>query len=101
MIIPDKIKILGKQITVRKAPPSEIEDVGDWDGAWHLIRIRHNNDPEYPEDKVSEAFLHEIIEALNDLLELKLKHRVRTALSEGLFQIIRDNKLDFVKEESK
>jgi len=37
--------------------------------------------------------LHEIIEGLNYHLELELDHRILSALSEGLFQVLRDNKL--------
>lgn len=52
-------------------------------------------DPNAPESRQFECLLHEIIEALNYHLELNLKHPQITALGEGLFQVLRDNQIDF------
>jgi len=42
-------------------------------------------------DHLKSVLIHEIIEALNYRLELKLDHNVITSLEAGFFQIIQDN----------
>lgn len=44
-----------------------------------------------PKSRQEEGLLHEIIEALNCHLELKLEHEKITSLSEGLYQVFKDN----------
>jgi len=39
--------------------------------------------------------LHEIIETIKSLNNLDMDHKNLSVLSESLFQVIRDNKLDF------
>jgi len=95
MEIPNNIKILGKSITIKKTHPVDIDDSGDWDSTWLVIRLESLDDPKFPESKVAEAFLHEIIEALNDFCNLNLPHQTISTLSEGLFQVIRSNNLKF------
>jgi len=93
MEIPNNIKILGKSITVKKVHPIDIDGSGDWDGTWQTIRLESIDDPKFPESKMAEAFLHEIIEALNDFCDLKIPHQTISTLSETLFQVIRSNNL--------
>jgi hypothetical protein len=95
MEIPNNIKILGKSITVRKLHPMYIDATSQWDNEWQMITIQSIDDPKYPESKMSEAFLHEIFEALNDFCDLKLRHQTLSTLSETLFQVIRSNNLKF------
>ncbi len=45
----------------------------------------------YPESRQEEGLFHEIIEALDYHLELKLDYDKITALGEGLYQIFNDN----------
>ncbi len=45
----------------------------------------------FPQSRQEEAILHEIIEALNFHLDLKLEHSQLSSLSEGLFQVFADN----------
>lgn len=45
----------------------------------------------FPQSRQEEALFHEIIEALDYHLGLKLEHDKITALSEGLFQVFKDN----------
>lgn len=47
------------------------------------------------ESNQAEIFMHEIIEQVCYRLQLKIDHDDLSALSEGLFQVIRDNKLRF------
>ena len=45
----------------------------------------------FPLSRQTEGLFHEIIEALNYHLELKLEHDKIVALSEGLYQVFKDN----------
>ena len=97
MKIPKTLKIGGKKIKVRaikKIKGAENENViGLWDVGNYKITLQKNDI--MPDGKLEECFLHEIIEAINGLYELKLSHYKITLMSEVLFQIIKDNKLDF------
>ena len=96
MKIPRILKIGGKKIKVRIRKsdyPAEGENVGEWDGNRHTIMLDDLVDA--PIERMEECFLHEIIESINELYELNLTHWKITVMSEVLFQIIKDNKLDF------
>jgi hypothetical protein len=95
MKIPSKIKVLGKTVTVKLVHPTEIDTTADWDSEWYTIRIKNLDDPKYPEEKKEEGFLHEIIEAINDLCDLNINHYPLTTLSECLYQVMKDNKINF------
>lgn len=45
----------------------------------------------FPQSRKEEALFHEIIEALNCHLELNLEHHKIASLSEGLYQVFKDN----------
>jgi len=47
----------------------------------------------HPDTRQQEGLLHEIMEALNYHLALKLEHEKIEAFSEGLFQVLNDNGL--------
>jgi len=49
------------------------------------------------QDKLEETFIHEIIEAINFNLELKLKHRQITALAVAIYTVFKENNLQFKK----
>jgi hypothetical protein len=94
MKIPKKLKIGGHEIEVRRATTSRL---AAFDLGIHEISI--SADGSFPESKLSEAFLHEIIEGIMVLNDLKCKddHTEITTLSEALFAVIRNNDLDFRK----
>ncbi len=85
------MKILGHDYEIRNDPNVYLENdtVGQvcFRGLW--IKL----DSSAPITRYEEALLHEIIEALNYHLELKLDHEVLTALSEALFAVLDDNGL--------
>ena len=56
-----------------------------------LIKI----DKTIENDFQKSVLLHEIIEFINDMLELKLEHRTITCLETALYQVLKDNKLRF------
>ena len=92
MKIPDKIKIGGHWITVEIVGDKELpDDLGSYTGWCKVIKINRTA----PKTTQIETFLHEIFEAIGKAYEVKIKHQDLTILSTALFQIIRDNKLDF------
>jgi len=97
MKIPKTLKIGGKKIKMRvikKIDTDENENIiGLWDVEKYIITLQNNDTT--PNGKLEECFLHEILEAINGLYELKLPHYKITLISELLYQIIKDNKLDF------
>lgn len=98
MKIPDKILIGGHQYPVEVTQgDSRFFHAGDLNTWTQEIRI--NTSDNHPESAQAEAFLHEIIEAINHDNELKLEHRNIAVLGTQLFAVIRNNNLDFTKRE--
>jgi len=96
MKIPKVLKIGGKKFKVRVIKIdslSDIENVGEMDGNRHIITLNDLDDA--PIERLEECFLHEILEAINEIYELKLPHWKITSISEVLYGIIKNNKLDF------
>lgn len=93
MNIPGKLKIGGHEIKIEINDTAHLNDAGEFNGYHNIIRLRKEADT--PEDNISEALLHEIIECIKIKNNLEINHTVLTVLSESLFQTIRDNKLNF------
>jgi hypothetical protein len=94
VMFPAKLKIMGHEYEVRvnNEPRLGMATVGTC--CTNLLRIEIGQSE--PESRQAEAFLHEIFEALNYHLSLGLDHDKQLfPLSEGLFQVLRDNGLDF------
>ena len=94
MKIPKSLKVGGHKIAVEKVNTKDIESGGEYNYYYNLIRIRIDD---CPESSISECFLHEIIECIKVRNQLNIDHTHLTVLSEGLFQVIRDNELNFSK----
>ena len=95
MFIPEKIKLGGHIITVEMVSPKEIHSSGEYHNFYHTIRIEKDIDSK--ESRIAEIFLHEILEAIKMKNNLEIDHVHLTVFSESLFQVLRDNKLDFSK----
>uniref|UniRef100_A0A6M3J1P9 Uncharacterized protein n=1 Tax=viral metagenome TaxID=1070528 RepID=A0A6M3J1P9_9ZZZZ len=95
MEIPEKIKLGGHEIQIRFETTKTVGGAGEYNHYHQLIRLR--KEPDTPEDAEAEAFLHEIFEAIKLFNNIELPHVSLTVLSEALFQVIRDNDLDFRK----
>ena len=93
MKIPEELEIFRHRYTVRKDNKLLMKD--DTVGTYCPYVSEITIDTNAPESKQQEAFLHEIIEAINNHLELKLEHKQITGLGTGLFHILSDNKLGF------
>ena len=85
------LKILGYDYTVGSfsAKESNATNCGFCVFSEQHIGIDQDLSP----DMKNSTLLHEIIEALNFHLELKLEHSAITALEGGLYQVLKDNKL--------
>lgn len=92
MNIPSAIKIGGHSIKVEIHPQMQMSG---YEGrafiSDQVIYVNGN----LPESGQSETLIHEIIEFIDSLYELKLEHEKITTISEALFQVLRDNDLNF------
>lgn len=82
------IRILGHNFTLHNPPSSDIGgDMGDMIPATLDIHVAGDQHP----DIQASVLLHEIIEALNSIMRLNMKHRQIEMLEVGLVQVARDN----------
>ena len=99
MNIPNKIKILSHEYSVKIDTKLELREgrLGFMCGNTLEIGIDDN----VPESQIAETVLHEIFEAIRYHLNLgdTFGHQVLSQVSEALLSVIRDNDLDFRKEE--
>jgi len=93
MDIPNKIKVGGHVIDIKMLQSKHICGPGMYNDFHQLISLEKDVDTK--ESNVAETFLHEIIEAIKIKNNLDIDHTHLTVLSEGLFQVIRDNALNF------
>ncbi|MHB8182620.1 MAG: hypothetical protein ACYDDN_02555 [Candidatus Desulforudaceae bacterium] len=91
MRIPETLKILGLDYTVKQIDDNETGQFGTHNGNTQVIRLNINKHP----DQIASTLLHEIIEALDTNLELNLTHPQISALEAGLYQVLKDNDLCF------
>jgi len=91
MRIPDKIKILGYDYTIKMIDLNETEKFGTQDMNTLTIRLNENK----AQSQIDSTLLHEIIEAIDFHLGLELKHYQINALEAGLYQVLKDNDLQF------
>ena len=93
MEIPKGVKILGHKYSVEIKDRMFLRENNAGRACANTLEITLAGG--LPESRGAEAFLHEIIEMLKYTLQVDIKHEDLSALSEGLFSVIRDNRLDF------
>lgn len=95
MQIPTGLKIGGHTYRVQFDSTLRGDDglvcIGQHRGPEELI-VLHSG---FPPGTQEACLIHEILEALNWSLELGLEHRQISALEEGLYQVLKDNHLNF------
>lgn len=91
MNIPNTIKVLGHDYHVVIIDSSETDPYGSMNPSTNTIRLNKNK----VQSQIDSTLLHEIIEALNHDLELRLEHNQISSLEAGLYQVLKDNKLHF------
>lgn len=99
MIIPKKLKIIGFEWQVKES--QEIADEGACFGSTHTQTQTIYLEKKAPIQKKEQVLLHEILHALwwqqglgirfKD--EKKIEEEVITTLSQGLYQVLKDNNL--------
>ena len=94
MNIPSSVKVLGHNYAVIMVDLNETDTYGNLNPNANIIRLNKNK----TKSQVDSTFLHEIIETLNQLLELRLEHNQIMGLESGLYQALKDNKLHFDEE---
>lgn len=94
MKIPKHIKIGGHHYKVNR-----VKGCGMGGAETGQKEIIIGPDGSYPESTLSETLLHEIVELIANNYDMNLRndHKELTTLSEVLFGVMRDNKLDFSK----
>lgn len=94
MKIPDKIKMSGRMVEVERLLSADMAgEIGDFSN-WRS-RIRIASDADIDPQQAGVSLLHEIVECLNNRFEYKIPHQTIQGLAENLYQILRDNDLDF------
>lgn len=92
MGIPKELKIGGINYDVEVVPWQDVPGaLGEHNGAKQRIRISADQSLDMQES----ALLHEIIEALNYMYSLNLKHSQIEVLESTLYQVLKDNALGF------
>lgn len=93
-MLPEKVKILGHEYRVEQVEGYLAKtggNTGQSNNYLNVITIGR----ELAESTKHEILLHEIIEAVDSRLELNLEHSKICALSEALYQVLKDNPLRF------
>ena len=94
MIIPDVVRILGHDYSIIYDKNIFLTDnTGGGKVCANTLEIALY--PDSPESRLAEIFMHEIMESLKYCMQLTIEHEDLSALSEGLFSVIRNNDLDF------
>lgn len=89
-----RLKILGYEYVIEERDDVHVlEAFGKTDVKNQILPIASDL---APQQKTS-TILHEVIEALNYHLDLKLKHDIIMRLESGLYQVLTDNGVDLAK----
>lgn len=85
------LKILGYDYEVQVIDSTQYNgsNCGFCDSLNNKIRLSDDLSP----DMAGSTLLHEILEALNYHLEIKLEHSQLTSIEAGLYQVLKDNNL--------
>jgi hypothetical protein len=87
------MNILGFDYEVVFAKMGDIDSLGHVNPKELCIAVSEDVDPQL---QIS-TILHEIIEAINIHMDLKLKHSQITSLEVGLYSVLKDNGIDIQK----
>lgn len=88
MIIPNKVQILGQCYTIEFLEPKKKRGfIGRCFPHGNHIQLSQ----ELCEDKMGETFIHEVLHAIDENLELGIKHKSINRLGLALYQFLKDN----------
>jgi hypothetical protein len=85
----DRIRILGKpfKVVFGTEAPLEDGDMGDCNTEGQVLTIRDGQ----PQANEQDSVLHEVIHAVSDYMEIRLKEGQVTKLATGLLAVLKDN----------
>lgn len=98
MQLPKTLNIMGKTFDVEKVKDLKFDDGDACHGICYFSEQKIAIDPGYPVQIRESTLLHEIIEAINFMCELGLRHNQIMTLETGLYQVLMANKLHFDKD---
>lgn len=86
---PEKIKLLGKRIVIQYTAGAPLDDGlnGECDSDKQLILIRDGQPLESEQDTV----LHEVVHAIDEAMDIKMKETQVKKLATGLLAVVKDN----------
>lgn len=88
MVIPDKVNILGQEYAIEFMKKDKKRNfIGRCFPFNNKIQIDEN----LPSDKAGEVFFHEVLHAIDENLELDIKHRSINRLAIALYQFLKEN----------
>lgn len=99
MKIPNRIQLYGQDIDVNLTTTPEIipgqgRVLGRYDPAMQQITLFHNEE----KPCIAEAnYIHEVIEAIDTLGDLKLNHTQISALASSLHQVLKTQEFDYAE----
>lgn len=92
MQIPDTLNVLGQTVTIRML--SDVDMAGNCGlSQAYSNSIKINNS--LPSDKQGHTFVHELLHQLDDMCKLKLKHDTLDVLSMAMYQVLKENNINF------
>jgi hypothetical protein len=95
MKIPSSVDVMGQEFSVKKRKENKRSDcIGICYAHKNRIEIDRNLHP----DKAGETFLHEVIHAIEQNMNLRMTENQVNNLALGLYQFLKNNKINFYKE---
>lgn len=86
---PERVRILGKPFKVEfgVGAPLEDGDMGDCNTEGQVLTVRDGQ----PLENEQDSLLHEVIHAISDYMEIKMREGQVTKLATGLLAVLKDN----------
>lgn len=92
MKIPSKLNVLGQEVTVTFKDDAEIEgNCGLSKSFSNSIDINNS----LKSDKIGHTFIHELLHQIDDMCQLDIKHKKIDVLAMALYQVFKDNDIEF------
>lgn len=87
MKLPDVVRVLGRDVPIVVSDDLLARAWGEYDFESQIVRIRAGQQPHFEADTV----LHELIHAIDDVMQLNMKERQVHCLASGLIALFKDN----------
>lgn len=87
MKLPDVVRVLGRDVPIVLCDELSAKAWGEYDFESQIVRVRTGQQPHFEADTV----LHELIHAIDDVMQLNMKERQVHCLASGLIALFKDN----------